>query len=114
MIRLGGLDVNEWTGGRVKNGVCGSVEAKRSVRNENEGAKPAVGEHSIGYAYPSSTLAKKMGRAKTGCHYVDAGGATTAVDSYSAAAEHAKSLGTKPNRWSMDHQANEAFLQKRG
>ena len=73
--------------------------------------------HTIGYAYPSSTLAHRLGRARQGCHYVTIGlrqraSRTTPFCTYSEALRHAQTLGTSPDRWSMDHPLNAHFLDR--
>lgn len=64
------------------------------------------GEHLIGYAYPSSPLAKRMGRSRTGCYFVQTTAQQSPQPSYDAAVGHVAQLGTVPQRWSIDHPLN--------
>jgi hypothetical protein len=68
------------------------------------------GQHRICYAYASSVGATRLGRGKNGCYVLETAISEVALDSYEEAAERAKSLGTEPNRWSMDHHDNARFL----
>lgn len=68
--------------------------------------KPGSVEHVIGYAYPSSPLAKQLGYAKTGCFTIEVAGKTTPAMSYSDAKASVGRLGTVPGRWSWDHPSN--------
>lgn len=61
--------------------------------------------HLICYAYPTSDLANKVG--KHGYFVNDA----HQFDEYSDALAFAQTLGTDPDRWSIDHPANSTFLQ---
>lgn len=74
---------------------------------------PQVNEHTISYAYPSSPLACSLKRGKTGCYVVQTVDAELPFEGYHSAKEHADSLGTTPQRWSMDHPLNEAFRARR-
>jgi hypothetical protein len=63
--------------------------------------------HYIGYAYPSSPAAEKLGRSRVGCWFIRLGkryqGAfATAEEAIAAAAK----MGTQPERWSRDHPLN--------
>lgn len=71
---------------------------------------PAPGEHLIVYAYPSSPRACRLKRGETGCYVVEAAGTEIPLPSYGEALERAMTLGTKPQRWSMDHPLNAHFL----
>jgi hypothetical protein len=62
-------------------------------------------KHEICYAYPTSDLAEKVG--KHG--YVV--NSTHQFDAYEDALAYAQSLGTEPERMSIDHPANDTFLQ---
>jgi hypothetical protein len=63
-------------------------------------------EHTIGYAYPSSSLAKSLGCAQTGCFTVQVGEKVVPAKSYSEARAAVQRLGTVPGRWSWDHPSN--------
>lgn len=71
--------------------------------------RPQGNEHTICYAYPSSPLACKLKRGMTGCYVVQTVGAELPFEGYDSAKGHADSLGTTPQRWSMDHPLNAAF-----
>lgn len=71
---------------------------------------PAEGEHLIAYAYPSSPLACRLKRGNAGCYVVQTVSQQTPLATYPAALELAQSLGTAPQRWSMDHPLNARFL----
>lgn len=60
-------------------------------------------EHVIGYAYPTSESAGKLGCGKSGCFYLQAKGRITAHKTINQALRAALELGTKPGLWSMDH-----------
>jgi hypothetical protein len=62
-------------------------------------------KHTICYAYPTSDLANKVG--KHGYVVNDA----HQFDLYEDALSYAQTLGTDPDRWSIDHPANSTFLQ---
>jgi hypothetical protein len=64
-------------------------------------------KHSIGYAYPTSDYAKKLG---THGVYVELGSKLLPMASYADAIAYAQTLGTEPDRWSMDHPANASYL----
>jgi hypothetical protein len=66
-------------------------------------------KHEICFAYPSSDLADKMG--KHG-YMVIHGKETKQFDEYEDAFAFAQSLGTEPDRWSIDHHLNASFLRK--
>lgn len=68
---------------------------------------PKAGEHVIGYAYPGSDTATKLGQATTGCMVVWLVGETHAHANYNACIDHVSALGTRPGRWSMDHPWNQ-------
>lgn len=63
--------------------------------------------HEIGYAYPTSDYATKMGKHGV---YVEHKGKLTPMVSYDAALAHVAALGTEPSRWSIDHPKNASFL----
>ena len=65
--------------------------------------------HFIGYAYPSSTVARSLGAAKDGSWYLLVGNVAKRQPSYEAALAAAKELGTTPDRWSADHPDNAHF-----
>lgn len=71
-----------------------------------------MAHHVIGYAYPTSETAQALGRGKTGCYYFAAAGALAPHDSYLSALAAAQAAGTTPDRWSMDHPANDRFLPR--
>ena len=60
--------------------------------------------HIICYAYPTSDLANKVG--KHGYIVNDA----HQFDEYADALAYAQTLGTEPDRWSIDHPKNATFL----
>jgi hypothetical protein len=62
-------------------------------------------KHSICYAYPTSDLAEKVG--KHGYVVND----THQFDAYEDALAYAQSLGSEPDRWSIDHPSNSTFLK---
>ena len=63
--------------------------------------------HSIGYAYPTSDYAKKLGT-----HGVDVelGAKLLPMASYADAIANVQTHRTEPDRWSMDHPANASYL----
>jgi len=66
--------------------------------------------HYVGYAYPTSTIAAKLGRGKCGCWYLRIDGRPDAVfESRADAVAAAVAAGTAPDRWSSDHPDNERF-----
>lgn len=69
-----------------------------------------AGQHSISYAYPSSSEAERLGHGKVGTYVVQTADAATTHPTYEAALGNATALGTTANRWSMDHPANARFL----
>ena len=73
----------------------------------SEYTKPKAGEHVIGYAYPSSTTARYLGKGEIGCFVVHVVGNMTAHPNYSDCVAQVKTLGTRPGRWSMDHPWNQ-------
>jgi len=62
-------------------------------------------KHLICYAYPTSDLAEKVG--KHGYVVND----THQFDLYEDALAYAQSLGTEPERMSIDHPSNSTFLR---
>ena len=62
-------------------------------------------KHEICYAYPTSDLAEKVG--KHGYVVND----THQFDAYEDALAYAQSLGSEPDRWSIDHPSNSTFLK---
>ena len=67
--------------------------------------------HSICYAYPSSDLANAFG--KHG-YMVTHGETLTRFDTYPEALAFAQSLGTEPDRWSIDHPKNVSLREEAG
>lgn len=65
--------------------------------------------HRISYAYPSSPMARKLGRNAKGCYVAQIGAALTAHDTYAAALAYVAPMGTSPERWSIDHPENARF-----
>lgn len=63
----------------------------------------------VGYAYFSSPLAKRLGRAAQGCYYVTTAKTAVPFDTFAQALAHAPTTGLKPDRWSLDHPLNERF-----
>lgn len=74
----------------------------------------AAGHHRISYAYPTSTNATRVGRAKEGAFIVYTDSKLEGFDTREDALTHARSLGTAPDRWSMDHPANAHFWATEG
>jgi hypothetical protein len=60
-------------------------------------------EHTISFAYPSSDLAKKLGKPASGCFVLQVGGTETPHPSISAAMAAARLVGTSPSYWSLDN-----------
>lgn len=71
---------------------------------------PSAGEHLIAYAYPSSPRATSHKLGKVGCYVVQTDTNEVPQPTYGEALAHAQALGTKPQRWSMDHPMNARFL----
>jgi len=74
-------------------------------------------KHEICFAYPSSDLAEKMGKHGYMVIYGKEDKSTSTYtmkhfDEYENALEFAQSLGTEPDRWSIDHHLNASFLRK--
>jgi len=67
----------------------------------------AIFKHEIFYAYPSSDIADKN---KGHGYYVFANKKYSHFDNYENALFYAQTLGTDPDRWSIDHPANSKFL----
>jgi len=67
-------------------------------------------EYEIGYAYPTSAIAEKLGQGHAGCHYVATAGGMTPHPAFADALRHARTLGAVPGRWSKDHPLNVKFL----
>lgn len=67
---------------------------------------PQPGEHTICYAYPSSDLATRMKRARSGCYVVQTSSGQVPCSSYLEALMKARAQGTAPSRWSIDHPLN--------
>ena len=61
-----------------------------------------MAEHEIGYAYPSSSMAKDVGYENRGAYYLKIDGVVGGFESYEAAVA-AVPAGSKPSRWSMDN-----------
>ena len=74
----------------------------------------ADGEHTIGYAYPTSHAAVRLGFSSNGCHFVETADSAVAAGSYADAKMIALNLGTTPSRWSKDHPDNARFLPRNG
>lgn len=66
-------------------------------------------QHVIGYAFPTSSLAKKLGFSRTGCYTVEVAGTVSPVKTFSEAKTCVEKLGTEPGRWSWDHPLNSHF-----
>lgn len=60
--------------------------------------------YEIRYAYPSSEMAKQLGRSASGCHYVVLDGSSTnePFELLSEAVEFAQSTGHTPTFYSLD------------
>jgi hypothetical protein len=69
----------------------------------------AIFKHEIFYAYPSSDIADKN---KGHGYYVYANKKYSHFDNYESALLYAQTLGTSPDRWSIDHPENSKFLNK--
>lgn len=77
------------------------------------------GQHEIGYAYPTSDLATKAGLATKGSFFYTRGcyfyttdpshKSITPFASFEEAEAYAKSQGTAPHRYSLDHEKNAKF-----
>jgi hypothetical protein len=63
-------------------------------------------KHSIGYAYPTSINADRLG---THGVYVKLGAKLLPMASYADAVAYVQTLGTEPDLWSMDHPAKAAY-----
>lgn len=59
--------------------------------------------HYILYAYPGSSMAIRHGFAETGCYSLESNLMKTYYPTYESVVEAALLLGTKPERYSMDH-----------
>lgn len=59
--------------------------------------------HTIGYAYPSSPMAKRCGHARKGCYYLQIDGTAKGFPSYGEAVQATQHTSTTPDRWSLDH-----------
>jgi len=68
----------------------------------------SIFKHEIFYAYPSSDIADKN---KGHGYYVFANKKYFHFDEYLDALAYAQTLGTDPDRWSIDHPANSSFLK---
>lgn len=71
---------------------------------------PDQGEHYLGYAYPTSIMASRLKRARTGCFFVQRIDGTTPAASFAEALQVAAQQPTVPHRWSMDHPFNLRYL----
>ena len=71
---------------------------------------PGKGEHYLSYAYPTSIVASRLNRARTGCFYVQRADGATAAGSFAEALQVAAQQPTVPHRWSMDHPFNLRYL----
>lgn len=74
-------------------------------------------KHEICFAYPSSDLAERMGKHGYMVIYREedefcSTHTTKRFDEYEDALEFAESLGSTPDRWSIDHHLNASFLRK--
>lgn len=63
-------------------------------------------KHCIGYAYATSTYARRLKRAATGTYYVECNGHLTAHKTYADAVASVASTKSKPAWDSLDHPAN--------
>lgn len=68
-------------------------------------------QHVIGYAFPTSSLAKRLGFSRTGCFTVEVAGTVSPVKTFSEAKACVEKLGTTPGRWSWDHPLNRHFIR---
>lgn len=67
-------------------------------------------EHVIGYAYPTSPDATRLGFGSTGCWTVAVAGKTVPAKTYPDALAVTAKLGTVPGRWSKDHPLNASLV----
>jgi hypothetical protein len=68
----------------------------------------AIFKHEIFYAYPTSDIAEKQ---QGHGYYVFANKKYSHFDRYEDALSYAQTLGTDPDRWSIDHPSNSTFLR---
>jgi len=74
--------------------------------------KIEMDQHYIGYACPTSEIARRCKKYHEGCFFVadtnftNSQDAHTPFNTYEEALAYAKTKGTRPNRWSLDHPAN--------
>jgi len=67
---------------------------------------PSPSEYRIGYAYPTSPLAKRLKRYSQGCWFIETVEGTASHASLQSAITEGKELGLVPHRWSWDHPLN--------
>ena len=60
------------------------------------------GEYQVGYAYPTSPMARRLCRWRVGGYYVQTKAQLLGFDTLPAALCHAGSSKLQPNRWSVD------------
>lgn len=65
--------------------------------------------YSVGYCYPSSPLARTLGRSRTGCYYVATPEKMRPFSTFEQALGHASTTGLQPERWSLDHPLNASY-----
>ena len=62
--------------------------------------------YELSFAYPSSPLAKQVGKQKTGAYVLEHNGNHQAFDFLDDAARAAEQTGDRPGRWSVNHPLN--------
>jgi len=72
------------------------------------------GEYQIGYAYPTSPMARRLRRWRTGGYYFQAAEQLLCFDTLATAMAHAASSTLQPHRWSMDHPLNRRWRPDAG
>lgn len=65
--------------------------------------------YTVGYCYPRSPLARRLGRARAGCYYLATASKTQPFDSFEQALAQATTTGLQPQRWSLDHPLNAKY-----
>jgi hypothetical protein len=72
----------------------------------------STAQHTISYAYPSSSMACSLKRASDGCWVLQAGESIAPYPSYADALKAAAAEGSQPSRWSVDHPFNANFIKE--
>lgn len=92
--------------GSIMNNCRPYVALYQDFEPEHTSATKQINEHVIGYAYPTSDHATLFGFGKQGCYTLLESGNLQGFASLQDAEEKAKTLGSIPGRWSLDHPAN--------